>query len=56
MLGLREGAILPGASIQGFLYLQLATAHGEHLTLFWTVRGPDGNPLTTLSTQFRIVR
>jgi hypothetical protein len=55
-LALREGRILPRASIQGFLYLQLATARGNSLALSWTARSSDGIPLTTLNAQFRIVR
>jgi hypothetical protein len=55
-LALREGRILPGATIQGFLYLQLATVHGTSLTFTWTPPGPDGTSLATLSTQLRIVR
>ena len=55
-LALHEGRILPGATIQGFLYLQLATSRGASLTLSWTARRPDGNPLATLTTQLRIVR
>jgi hypothetical protein len=55
-LGLREGRILPGARVQGFLYLQLATRTGTLLTLSWTPVTADGEPLATLSTEFRIVR
>jgi hypothetical protein len=55
-LGLREGRILPGARVQGFLYLQLATQTGNLLTLSWTPVTADGTPLATLSTEFRIVR
>lgn len=55
-LGLREGRILPGARVQGFLYLQLATRTGNLLTLSWTPVIADGTPLPTLSTEFRIVR
>jgi hypothetical protein len=55
-LGLREGRILPGARVQGFLYLQQATHTGTLLTLSWTPVTTDGRPLATLSTQFRIVR
>ena len=55
-LGLREGRLLPGASIQGFLYLQHATARGNLLTVSWTPRLAGGTPLATLSAQFRIVR
>ncbi len=55
-LGLREGRILPGARVQGFLFLQQATHKGTLLTLSWTPVAADGKPLATLSTQFRIVR
>jgi len=55
-LGLREGRILPGARVQGFLYLQQATQKGTLLTLSWTPVTADGKPLATLSTEFRIVR
>jgi hypothetical protein len=56
ILGLREGRLLPSASIQGFLYLQYATARGNLLTVSWTPRFAGGAPLQTLSAQFRIVR
>ena len=55
-LGLREGRVLPGARVQGFLYLQRATQAGNLLTLSWSPVSADGKPLTTLSSQFRIVR
>lgn len=55
-MGLREGRILPGAQVQGFLYFQLATQRGSLLTLTWTPVSSDGKSLATLSTQFRIVR
>lgn len=55
-LGLREGPLLSGASVQGFLYLQQATARGSVLTVSWTPRLASGAPLATLSAQFRIVR
>jgi hypothetical protein len=55
-LGLREGRLLPGANVQGFLYFQRATERGSLLTLSWTPRLADGTPLATLSTQFRIIR
>ncbi|MBI1999677.1 MAG: hypothetical protein HYV46_11050 [candidate division NC10 bacterium] len=55
-LGLREGRILPGARVEGFLYLQQATQKGTLLTLSWTPVSADGKPLATLSSQFRIVR
>jgi len=55
-LGLREGRVLPGARVQGFLYLQQATQKANLLTLSWTPVTADGIPLATLSTQLRIVR
>lgn len=55
-LGLREGRVVPGARVEGFLYLQLATQKGNLLTLSWTPVAADGKPLATLSSQFRIVR
>jgi hypothetical protein len=56
LLGLRSGPLLPAASVQGFLYLQQATARGTSLTLSWTPRSASGTALATLATQFRIVR
>jgi hypothetical protein len=55
-LGLREGRLLPGASVNGFVYFQQATARGSLLTVSWTPRLASGAPLATLSAQFRIVR
>jgi hypothetical protein len=55
-LGLREGSLLPGAGLQGFLYFQRATARGNSLTVSWTPRLSSGTALPTLSTRFRIVR
>ena len=55
-LGLREGRVLPGARVEGFLYLQQATQKGNLLTLSWMPVGTGGKPLATLSSQFRIVR
>lgn len=55
-LGLREGRLLAGASVQGFVFLQRATARGAFLTVFWTPRRASGEALPTLSTRFRIVR
>lgn len=55
-LGLRDGRLLPGASSQGFLYLQRATTQANLLTVSWTPRLASGTPLATLSAQFRIVR
>lgn len=55
-LGLREGRVLPGARVQGFLYFQQATQQGTLLTLTWTPASPAGKPLGAFSAQFRIVR
>jgi hypothetical protein len=55
-LGLREGRVLPGARVQGFLYFQQATRIGSLLTLTWTPASAEGKALGTLSTQLRIVR
>ena len=55
-LALRDGRLLPGASIQGFLYLQRATTQAHLLTVSWTPRLAGGTPLATLTAQFRIVR
>jgi hypothetical protein len=56
ILAMREGRLLPGASIQGFLYFQQATARGNLLTVAWTPRLAGGTVLETLAAQFRIVR
>jgi hypothetical protein len=56
ILAMREGRLLPGASIQGFLYFQQATARGTLLTVSWTPRLAGGTVLETLAAQFRIVR
>jgi len=56
LLGLRSGPLLPAAGVQGFLYLQQATARGTSLTLSWTPRSASGIPLATLATPFRIIR
>jgi hypothetical protein len=55
-LGLREGRILPGARVEGFLYLQLATRKANLLTLSWSPVAADGKRLATLSAQFRVLR
>ena len=54
--GLREGRILPGARVEGFLFLQQATRVGNLLTLSWVPTTADGTSLPTLTTEFRIVR
>lgn len=55
-LGLREGRLLAGASVQGFLFLQRATARGAFLTVSWTPHLASGESLPRLSARFRIVR
>ena len=55
-LGVREGRVLPGASIQGFLFFQQATTRGSFLTVSWRPHLADGTPLAPLSMRFRIVR
>ena len=55
-LGVREGRVLPGASVQGFLFFQQATARGSFLTVSWSPRLAGGTPLAPVSTRFRIVR
>jgi len=55
-LALREGRVLPGARVRGFLYFQQATRQGSFLTLTWTPVSAEGKPLATLSSQFRIIR
>ena len=56
MQGLREGRILPAASIEGYLYFQRATAIGSLLTFTWTSRLAAGAPLSTLATEIRTDR
>lgn len=55
-LGLREGRLLAGASVEGFLFFQHATAQGNALTLSWSPHLAGGASLATLSARFRIVR
>jgi len=55
-LGVREGRVLPGASVQGFLFFQQATARGSFLTVSWRPHLADGTPLAPLAMRFRIVR
>lgn len=52
---LREGPLLAGAHVEGFLYLQLATRQASSLSLSWTPKAPDGRPLATLQTHFRVI-
>ncbi len=55
-LGLREGRVLPGASVDGFLYLQPLRPDAGSLTLLWTPVLPAGQPITTFRAQFQVVR
>lgn len=49
-LALREGRVLPGYRVEGFLFFQHATAAAGPFTLSWTPREPEtGRALTTLS-------
>jgi hypothetical protein len=53
---LREGGVLPGARVDGFLYFQLATRPGTLLTFTWTPVTGAGQPLPTFRAQFRAAR
>ena len=46
-LGLREGRLFAGASVEGFVFLQHATARGASLTVSWTPRLASGTPLAS---------
>ncbi|HEU5394457.1 MAG TPA: hypothetical protein VFV36_06590, partial [Candidatus Methylomirabilis sp.] len=49
-LALREGRVLAGHRVEGFLFFQHATAAAGPFTLSWTPREPEtGRALTTLS-------
>lgn len=52
---LREGPVLPGARVSGFLYLQMVSHTAQLLTLSWTPVDADGKPLATFRTEFRVV-
>jgi hypothetical protein len=54
--GLREGRLLAGASVQGFVYFQLATERGSVLTVSWTPRLSSGAGLAPLAARFHILR
>jgi hypothetical protein len=54
--GLREGRVLPGASVEGFLYLQALRPDARLLTLLWTPILPAGQPVTTFRAEFQVVR
>lgn len=56
LLALRSGPLLPGASLEGFLYFQQATARGNSIDLSWTPQLADKSTATRLSAQFQIVR
>jgi hypothetical protein len=53
---LREGPVLPGTRVEGFLYLQLATQRASTLTLSWTPKGPSGQPLAAFRSELRVIR
>ncbi len=55
-LGLREGPVLPGARVSGFVYFQLATQTAQALSLTWTPLDASGKPLATFRAEFRVVR
>ncbi|MGH7360927.1 MAG: hypothetical protein ACREJI_04870 [Candidatus Methylomirabilales bacterium] len=49
-LALREGRVLPGHRVEGFLFFQHATAGTGPFTLFWVPRDPEtGQARATLS-------
>lgn len=49
-LALREGRVLPGHRVEGFLFFQHATAGAGPFTLSWNPRDPEtGQALATLS-------
>ncbi len=54
--GLREGPILPGARVSGFLYLELMGQSAQFLTLSWTPVDANGKPLATFRSELRVVR
>ena len=53
--GLQEGPALPGALVQGFLYLQ-PVSHRGPLTLVWRPRLASGQSLPQFSAPLRVVR
>jgi hypothetical protein len=53
--GLPEGVIKPGGSVSGFLYFQNAGARATRLRLVWRALTPQGQPVTTLRTDFVVV-
>jgi hypothetical protein len=55
-LGLREGRVLPGARVEGFLYLQQVRPQATLVTLLWTPVLAGGQPLTAMRAQFQVVR
>jgi hypothetical protein len=55
-LALREGRLLPGAHLEGFLYFRVATRTAALLTLSWNPTRTDGAPLAAFSIPLRVVR
>jgi hypothetical protein len=55
-LGLREGRVLPGARVDGFLYLQLLRPEASLVSLLWTPVLADGRPLSPFRAAFRVAR
>ncbi len=55
-LGLREGSVLPGARVNGFLYFQLATQTAGSLTLTWMPVGSDAKALVTFRIEMKVAR
>jgi hypothetical protein len=54
-LGLREGRVLPGARVEGFLYLQPLRPEARTLTLLWTPVLGEGRPVP-FRAEFTVVR
>ncbi len=55
-LALREGRLLPGARLEGFLYFRLATRSASLLTLSWKPTRSDGTPLAAFVAPLRVAR
>ena len=54
-LSLQDGSVLPGARVQGFLYLQPISRRGP-LTLVWTPRLASGQSLPQFNVRLRVAR
>jgi hypothetical protein len=52
---LREGPVIPGTRVAGFLYLQPVSQRASALTVSWTPRGPSDQPLATFRSEFRVI-